>query len=279
MPDETPPTRGSVVSLRPLTQDSLRSFLKLEVAEHQKAYVATNPISVAQAAFAAHPWQRGIVADETPVGYVLVDLDEDEGAPCIWRFMIDQRYQGLGFGSQAIRLIVDEIRRMRAPERVVLGTVPGEHTPKPFYERLGFRDTGERDEGELILGLDVEPPDAPAAPAPGSGAGSDFYCEQVLAGNVDVRRVAETDDVLAFHHTRPHWPVHIVVIPKRHVPSLTDLGDDGEALLPALLAVVRRVAAEVEAEHGAARVLTNLGGYQDSKHLHWHVCSGEPKTG
>lgn len=275
MPDETPPTRDSVVSLRPITQDSLRSYLRLEVAEHQKAYVATNPISIAQAAFAAHPWQRGIHADEVPVGYVLVDLDEAEGPPCIWRFMIDQRYQGLGFGTRAIRLIVDEVRRIRAPERVVLSTVPGEHTPQPFYERLGFRDTGERDEGELVLGLDVEPPLVPTAPA----SGSDFYCEQVLAGRVDVRKVAETDDVLAFHHTRPHWPVHIVVIPKRHVPSLTDLGDDGEALLPALLATVRQVAAEVEAEHGAARVLTNLGSYQDSKHLHWHVCSGEPNGG
>ncbi|MEM7305189.1 MAG: HIT domain-containing protein [Planctomycetota bacterium] len=104
----------------------------------------------------------------------------------------------------------------------------------------------------------------------------DFYCDEVLSGRTRVRVVAETDDVLAYHHTRPHWPVHIVVIPKVHVPSLTNLGEAGEALLPALLAVVRRVAAEVEAEHGAARVLTNLGRYQDSKHLHFHVCSGEP---
>ena len=104
----------------------------------------------------------------------------------------------------------------------------------------------------------------------------DFYCDEVLSRNTSVRVVHETDDVLAFHHTRPHWPVHIVVIPKRHVPSLTDMDAVGEALLPALLAVVRRVAAQVEAEHGAARVLTNLGAYQDSKHLHWHVCSGEP---
>jgi histidine triad (HIT) family protein len=40
--------------------------------------------------------------------------------------------------------------------------------------------------------------------------------------------------------------------------------------------MARTVAAQVTAEHGAARVLTNLGGYQDSKHLHFHVSSGEP---
>lgn len=106
----------------------------------------------------------------------------------------------------------------------------------------------------------------------------DFYCDEVLSGRTPVRVVDETPHALAYHHTRPHWPVHIVVIPKRHVPSLTDLGDDGEALLPELLGLVRRVAARVESEHGAARVLTNLGRYQDSKHLHWHVCSGGPSV-
>ena len=105
---------------------------------------------------------------------------------------------------------------------------------------------------------------------------SDFYCDEVLSGRTPVHVVAETDDVLAYHHTRPFWPVHVVVIPKRHVPSLTDLGDADEDLLHDLLRVVRAVAAEVEREHGMARVLTNLGEYQDSKHLHFHVNAGEP---
>ena len=105
---------------------------------------------------------------------------------------------------------------------------------------------------------------------------SDFYCDEVLSGRIAVNVVAETPDILAYHHTRPFWPVHIVVIPKQHVPSLTNLGDGDEALLHALLRVVRQVAAQVEVEHGKARVLTNLGDYQDSKHLHFHVNSGEP---
>lgn len=103
---------------------------------------------------------------------------------------------------------------------------------------------------------------------------SDFYCDEVLSGRTAVDVVRETDTVLAYHHTRPHWPVHIVVIPKSHVPSLTDLGDAPPELLGELLEVVRAVATEVEREHGAARVLTNLGAYQDSKHLHFHVNSG-----
>lgn len=106
----------------------------------------------------------------------------------------------------------------------------------------------------------------------------DFYCDEVLSGRTAVRVVHETEGVLAYHHTRPFWPVHIVVIPKVHVPSLTDLGEEGAALLPELLEVVRLVAAQVTEEHGAARVLTNLGDYQDSKHLHFHVNHGEPAS-
>jgi histidine triad (HIT) family protein len=104
----------------------------------------------------------------------------------------------------------------------------------------------------------------------------DFYCEEVLSGRTPVEVVRETDAVLAYHHTRPSWPVHIVVIPKTHVPSLTDLGDAQPSILEDLISVVRDVAAEVTDRHGAARVLTNLGDYQDSKHLHFHVNFGRP---
>ena len=101
----------------------------------------------------------------------------------------------------------------------------------------------------------------------------DFYCEEALSGNTPVEIVEETETILAFHHTRPFWPVHIVVIPKVHVASLLTIDDDG--LLIELLDVVKRAAAVVVEKEGAARVLTNLGKYQDSKHLHFHVISGE----
>ena len=104
----------------------------------------------------------------------------------------------------------------------------------------------------------------------------DFYCDEALSGRTPVEVVAETNEVPAFRHTRPFWPVHIVVIPKVHVPSLVDLGAADDALLHKVLAVVRRVADDVTRQYGACRVLTNIGMYQESKHLHFHVNSGEP---
>lgn len=103
----------------------------------------------------------------------------------------------------------------------------------------------------------------------------DFYCEQVISGRTKVKIVFETDRVLAFHHTKPHWPVHIVVITKAHIPDILSPQCD-DKLLSDLFSVIRRVAADVTAKHGSCRILTNLGDYQDSKHLHWHVFFGDP---
>ena len=80
--------------------------------------------------------------------------------------------------------------------------------------------------------------------------------------------------VLAFRHTRPFWETHIVVIPKKHIASLLTLEQADESLFLEIFEVVRRVAETVVAERGAARILTNLGDYQESKHLHFHINSG-----
>lgn len=102
----------------------------------------------------------------------------------------------------------------------------------------------------------------------------DFYCEQVLSGKTEVEKILETENALAFYHTRPFWEVHIVVIPKRHIKSLLTLEESDAGLLAELFEVIKKVSAVVVAKHGAARVLTNLGEYQESKHLHFHINSG-----
>jgi histidine triad (HIT) family protein len=103
--------------------------------------------------------------------------------------------------------------------------------------------------------------------------GDDIYCDLIIPRKIPVEVIKETDNILAFNHTKPFWPVHIVVTPKQHVPSLLELEND---LGQELLAAVKEIAAKVKEEQGACRLLTNLGDYQDSKHLHIHISSGEP---
>lgn len=103
--------------------------------------------------------------------------------------------------------------------------------------------------------------------------GDDIYCDVIIPRRIEITIVKETDNVIAYHHTKPFWPVHIVVTPKTHISSLLEL--DGE-IAKEILLVLQEVAGDVSNSENAARVLTNLGEYQDSKHLHFHVSSGKP---
>ena len=107
--------------------------------------------------------------------------------------------------------------------------------------------------------------------------GNDFYCDVALKGTLDLKKEYESEHVLAYHHTKPYWPVHIVVVPKKHISSFVTLSEKDGAVLSEIIEVLKTLAKKVEQSHGAARVLTNIGTYQDSKHLHFHVSSGEFK--
>ena len=105
--------------------------------------------------------------------------------------------------------------------------------------------------------------------------GMDFYCEQVLSGLVPVERVAETDRVLAFHHTQPYWPIHIVIVPKRHIVSLAALEEGDLDITQEMLTVAADLCRKVTDEHGGCRLSTNCGDHQSTKHLHFYLHSGE----
>ena len=104
----------------------------------------------------------------------------------------------------------------------------------------------------------------------------DFYCDVALQPNADIKIEYESDTVLAFHHTKPNWPVHIVVIPKKHIWDIREV-EEGE-LFSSLLTVAKDVllnfSQEYLDEHGA-RIITNLGKFQDTPHLHFHIVCGD----
>ena len=106
--------------------------------------------------------------------------------------------------------------------------------------------------------------------------GNDYYCDIALKDTNALNKEYESEQILAYRHTQPYWPVHIVVVPKKHISSFTNRFKEDDEIIVELLEVVRKVAHKVEHEKGEARILTNLGRYQDSKHLHFHVSSGDP---
>ena len=141
------------VRLREITEDTLWPFLKMEVSEVQKDYVAPNAVSIAQAHFSKNAWFRGIYAGDEPVGFVMLHVDEDRAEYFVWRFMVAKEHQGHGYGYRAMELVIDFVRTLRDARTLVLSYAPGPHSPEGFYTRLGFRETGEWDDDERIMAL------------------------------------------------------------------------------------------------------------------------------
>ncbi|HET6579186.1 MAG TPA: histidine triad nucleotide-binding protein [Gemmatimonadales bacterium] len=103
-----------------------------------------------------------------------------------------------------------------------------------------------------------------------------LFCK-VVAGEIPARIVKRAPDVVAFHDTDPKAPVHVLVIPTRHVPAVRNAGGpEGEALLGRLLAFSAEVAGELGLDGRGYRIVTNTGpdAGQSVDHLHLHVLGG-----
>jgi histidine triad (HIT) family protein len=103
-----------------------------------------------------------------------------------------------------------------------------------------------------------------------------LFCK-VVAGEIPARIVSRTDDAMAFHDIDPKAPVHVLVIPTRHVSAVrAATGADGEKLLGRLLAFSAEVAAQLGLDAKGYRIVTNTGpdAGQSVDHLHLHVLGG-----
>lgn len=164
MSEHPAPDRSSPVSLVAITKANLRDFLRLKVSPAQERLVAPNAVSIAQAHFQPEAWFRGIEAGGVPVGFAMLEdwrqnpeeaTEEWLREPYIylWRFMIDGRFQGLGFGAKALALLIAHARSVPGTKAMLLSFVPGEGSPEAFYRRFGFEPTGEVSEGEHVMRL------------------------------------------------------------------------------------------------------------------------------
>ncbi len=103
----------------------------------------------------------------------------------------------------------------------------------------------------------------------------DFYCEQALSGKTPVKKIYESARVLAFYHTKSKFETHIVIIPKEHIHDLTHLKDHHNNLVLEIVKVAIDIAKTLDMESKGVRLVTNIGKFQETPHLHFHLISGE----
>lgn len=102
-----------------------------------------------------------------------------------------------------------------------------------------------------------------------------IFCK-IAAGEIPADVVYENDSAIAFNDASPKAPVHVLVIPKKHLPSLHAAGNEDRELLAELLFACREIAEKTGVSESGYRVLTNIGedGGQSVRHLHFHVLGG-----
>jgi histidine triad (HIT) family protein len=106
-----------------------------------------------------------------------------------------------------------------------------------------------------------------------------LFCK-IVGGQIPCRKVYEDDDILAFHDINPARPVHLLVIPKRHITSLATATEADTPVLGRILAVANRLATEQGSPDGF-RLIINSGriGHQEVQHLHAHIVGGPEPVG
>jgi diamine N-acetyltransferase len=140
------------VTLREITAETVRQVTALDVAPEQQGLVASNANSIAEAYFEPKAWFRAIAAGDELVGFAMVYRDPAASTFYIWRFMVDARHQGKGYGRRAMELLLEEARRDGARD-VSLSVVPQEGSARDFYAGLGFEETGVVHGGEVEMRL------------------------------------------------------------------------------------------------------------------------------
>jgi diamine N-acetyltransferase len=148
---------SSKVSLRAIDDSNREAVESLDVTPRQEQFVSNAADSIREAA--AEPDGRAlywaIYADEVPVGFVMIS--DEVGAPgyfpqYLWKLFIDRRYQGRGYGTATLDLIAEYFRRRPDVQIMRTSCGQGDGSPLGFYERYGFRQTGEIVfENELLL--------------------------------------------------------------------------------------------------------------------------------
>lgn len=152
-----------MIELRPVTKDNWGALIKLKVREDQKNFVASNLYSIAQAQFGDEyegHWDLypfGIYDGDTPVGFLMygINIDHSGHQAFIQRLMVDEKFQGRGYGRFGMEAILETFRANELIKVVGISYEPENEGARKLYASLGFVETGRiiEDEVEAVLKL------------------------------------------------------------------------------------------------------------------------------
>jgi histidine triad (HIT) family protein len=101
-----------------------------------------------------------------------------------------------------------------------------------------------------------------------------IFCK-IAAGQIPASKAYEDDEIVVFHDIHPWAPVHVLLVPKQHIVSMADVGDEHAPLLGRMMALSPRLMRELGVTNGFRHVInTGRDGHQEVQHLHIHLMGG-----
>ncbi len=144
------------VSLRRVTADNWEAVADLELDAGQDDLVASNLYSIAESHYDPEARPRAVYAGKRVVGFLMYDVHRTRGKvleASIYRFMIDRKHQGKGYGRSALSSALEEIRAIPRVKKISIRYMAENPVAKPFYGSSGFVEVGKDRDGEVIAEL------------------------------------------------------------------------------------------------------------------------------
>lgn len=143
-----------MILLEKITKENYRACLNLKVSEDQKYFVSSTTDSLAKAyVFYDIVTPFAIYNDDEMVGFMMLRLNEEFNNYFIWQFMIDEKHQGKGYGTQAMNTAIEWMKKDQRCHEIVLTYMEGNEQAKKLYTGLGFEQMSETLDGEIDMVL------------------------------------------------------------------------------------------------------------------------------
>ena len=142
------------ITLAHITRENFHDVIELELEEAQEKHLPSNVYSIAESTLSSLFHPRAICDNDKVVGFAMYQFGEvgefDEDECTVWRFMIDKNHQNTGIGMIAMGLLLEEIKAHHRCKLVDIYYDPLNTAAKRLYANHGFKEVGERDDGDVI---------------------------------------------------------------------------------------------------------------------------------
>jgi len=151
------------IILQSVTAENWRALIKLKVKEDQTGFVASNLYSIAESQFGFEEeghwdfYPFGAYVGDDPVGFVMYcfNFDHSRFQAFVVRLMVDEKFQGKGYGREIMLQVIDVFRANEKIKKVGISYEPHNETARKLYASLGFVETGEIMDGEMLAVLNL----------------------------------------------------------------------------------------------------------------------------